>query len=75
MEHHPAPIWRNTQGFLMFRRELSIISRVSGVCFDVPAVLHYEDIKCCFLRMKLQQRLSEGWIYWGVELSVAAGPL
>lgn len=38
-------------------------------------VLHYEDIKCCFLKMKLQQRLSEGWIYEGVELSVASGPL
>lgn len=37
-------------------------------------VLHLEDIKCCFLRMKLQQRLSEGWIYVGVELCVTAGP-
>lgn len=37
-------------------------------------VLHYEDIKCCFPRVKLQQWLSEGWIYEGVELSVAAGP-
>lgn len=37
-------------------------------------VVHYEDTTCCFLRMKLQQRRSEGWIYVGVELSVAAGP-
>lgn len=32
-----SPIWRNTQGFPIFRRELSIISRVLGVCFDGPA--------------------------------------